>query len=205
MIGHHPDKFGGHSQCDSGDIMFLLVEEQQTICSLKSAITIYFLNTWYVQRDIMYHTMLKVRHWSRASTVKIERKCTKKRCQSVQICYREKRKQKLIVIATLLSLNVNAIDAVLNDQINFKTLMLFFWWKHVFSKFIYQTEWVAAHFCGEKYNLLPYHPNMKVKQQQTLCWTAILCEMTHSNFYLEFLEFAALISDIADFYKMLIE
>ena len=95
MIGHHADKFGGHSQRDSGDIMFLLVEEQQTICSLKSAITIYSLNTWYVQRDIIHHTMLKVRHWSRTSN--IERKCTKKLCQSVQTCYREKRKQKLIV------------------------------------------------------------------------------------------------------------
>ena len=28
MVNHHPSKFGGHKHCDSGDKMFLVVEEQ---------------------------------------------------------------------------------------------------------------------------------------------------------------------------------
>ena len=48
MASHHPGKFSGHKHCDSEDIILLLVEEQESICSLKSVITIYLLNTWYI-------------------------------------------------------------------------------------------------------------------------------------------------------------
>ena len=30
MVSHHPAKFGGHSHCGSGDIMFLVAEEQDS-------------------------------------------------------------------------------------------------------------------------------------------------------------------------------
>ena len=40
MVRHHPVKFGGHRHCGSGDIMFLVVEEQDSTCLLKSTITI---------------------------------------------------------------------------------------------------------------------------------------------------------------------
>ena len=41
MISHQPDKLGGHRYCYSGDIMRLEVEEQDSTCSLKSAIAVY--------------------------------------------------------------------------------------------------------------------------------------------------------------------
>ena len=34
MVSHHIAKFGGHRKCGSGDIMFLLVEEQDSTCPL---------------------------------------------------------------------------------------------------------------------------------------------------------------------------
>ena len=33
MISHHPAKFGDHKQCGSGDIMFLVAEEENCRCS----------------------------------------------------------------------------------------------------------------------------------------------------------------------------
>ena len=33
MVSHHPFKFDGHEHCGSGDIIFLLVEEQDSTCS----------------------------------------------------------------------------------------------------------------------------------------------------------------------------
>ena len=32
MVGHHPAKFRGHSHCVNGDLMFLVVEGQESIC-----------------------------------------------------------------------------------------------------------------------------------------------------------------------------
>ena len=37
MVSHHRAKFGGHSQCGSGDKMFLVVEEQDSTCSLLNS------------------------------------------------------------------------------------------------------------------------------------------------------------------------
>ena len=42
MIGHHPTKFGDHRHCGSEDIIFLVVEEEDSICSFKFVITVYF-------------------------------------------------------------------------------------------------------------------------------------------------------------------
>ena len=33
MVSHHPAKFGDHRHCGSGDIMFLVAEEQNSRCS----------------------------------------------------------------------------------------------------------------------------------------------------------------------------
>ena len=33
MVSHHPNKFGGHRQCGSGVLMFLVDEEQDSTCS----------------------------------------------------------------------------------------------------------------------------------------------------------------------------
>ena len=32
MVSHHPAKFDGHRHCGSGDLMFLVVEEQDSTC-----------------------------------------------------------------------------------------------------------------------------------------------------------------------------
>ena len=39
-ISHHPAKFGGHRHCGSED-MFSMIEEQDSLHSLKSVITVY--------------------------------------------------------------------------------------------------------------------------------------------------------------------
>ena len=33
MVSHHPAKFGDHRHCGSGDIMFLVAEEENSKCS----------------------------------------------------------------------------------------------------------------------------------------------------------------------------
>ena len=33
MVSHHPAKFGDHRHCGSGDITFLLAEEESSRCS----------------------------------------------------------------------------------------------------------------------------------------------------------------------------
>ena len=33
MVSHHPTKFGDHRHCGSGDIMFLVAEEENSRCS----------------------------------------------------------------------------------------------------------------------------------------------------------------------------
>ena len=42
MFSHHPAKFGDIRHRSSGDIMFLMVEEQDFTCLLKSAITLLY-------------------------------------------------------------------------------------------------------------------------------------------------------------------
>ena len=32
MVSHHTAKFGGHRHCGSGDMMFVVVEEQDSTC-----------------------------------------------------------------------------------------------------------------------------------------------------------------------------
>ena len=34
MVSHHPAKFGDHRHCGSGDIIFLVAEEENSRCSL---------------------------------------------------------------------------------------------------------------------------------------------------------------------------
>ena len=41
MVSEHPARFDVHKHCGSGDITFVVVEEQDSTCSLKSAITVY--------------------------------------------------------------------------------------------------------------------------------------------------------------------
>ena len=51
MESHHPAKFGDHRRCGSGDIMFLVAEEQNSnavtliAITVQSAITVYFQRT----------------------------------------------------------------------------------------------------------------------------------------------------------------
>ena len=45
MVGHQPAKFGGHRQYGCRGITFLIVEEQDSTCSIKSAITVYLNST----------------------------------------------------------------------------------------------------------------------------------------------------------------
>ena len=55
MLSNRPAKFGGRRLCSSGDIMFLVAEEQDSTCSPKFACTIYLQSTW---RESTRHIML---------------------------------------------------------------------------------------------------------------------------------------------------
>ena len=41
MVSHHPAEFGGHMLFGSGDIIFLVAEEYDSICMLISNIVIF--------------------------------------------------------------------------------------------------------------------------------------------------------------------
>ena len=41
MLSYQLATFGGHRRCDSGNMMYLVVEGQDPTCLLKSAITVY--------------------------------------------------------------------------------------------------------------------------------------------------------------------
>ena len=45
MVSHNPVKFGCHRCCDSGDIIFQVVEELDSECLLKYSITINIRST----------------------------------------------------------------------------------------------------------------------------------------------------------------
>ena len=47
MLRHHPAKFGGYRHCGSED-KFLVIEEQDSTCLLKSVVTINLWSTWHV-------------------------------------------------------------------------------------------------------------------------------------------------------------
>ena len=59
MVGHQPAKFGGHRQYGCRGITFLIVEEQDSTCSIKSAITVYLNSTWHV---MLSHKISECRH-----------------------------------------------------------------------------------------------------------------------------------------------
>ena len=42
MISYHIGKLGGHNHSGSGDIVFLLIEEHNSTCSVKCSIIVYF-------------------------------------------------------------------------------------------------------------------------------------------------------------------
>lgn len=57
QVSHHPAHFGDDKRCNSGDITFLVVQEQDSTCALKSAILIfYFCRTRYV---MLSHTIFQ--------------------------------------------------------------------------------------------------------------------------------------------------
>ena len=38
MVSNHPAKFGSHKHCGSRDLMLLVIEEQDSTCSLTSVL-----------------------------------------------------------------------------------------------------------------------------------------------------------------------
>ena len=46
MLIHHTANFGDNRHCSGGDVMFLVVEGQDSTCSrFRSAVTVYLLST----------------------------------------------------------------------------------------------------------------------------------------------------------------
>ena len=53
MVSHYPAKFGDHKHCDSGDIMILVVKEQDSKCSGLNPPSIFISNA----HDMKAHDM----------------------------------------------------------------------------------------------------------------------------------------------------
>ena len=43
MVSHHPANFGGHRYCGRGDIILLVVDEQDSTCSRLNLPLLFFL------------------------------------------------------------------------------------------------------------------------------------------------------------------
>ena len=81
MVSRHPAKFGGHRHCGRGVIIFLGVEEPDSILSLKSTITVYLLRAWLKAHGMPYSY---VRCWSHTLKAAIEEQLRNNFCQTVQ-------------------------------------------------------------------------------------------------------------------------
>ena len=42
MVSHHPEKFGDHRHCGSGDIMFSVAEKENSRCSCFNPTLLFF-------------------------------------------------------------------------------------------------------------------------------------------------------------------
>ena len=56
MVSHHPAKFGDHRHCASGDIMFLVAEEENSRCSRFNAPSLFISKGYGLKaHDISYY------------------------------------------------------------------------------------------------------------------------------------------------------
>ena len=46
MVSHHPAKFGGHGHCGSGDVMFLVVKDQDSTCPPFHLLLLFILRVY---------------------------------------------------------------------------------------------------------------------------------------------------------------
>ena len=84
MVSHHLAKFGSHSHCGSGDVMFLLVERQDCTCSRFNPPLLFICK----RHGLKAHG-ISYRHWSDAFKATIGEKFENRCCQSVQKKRRE--------------------------------------------------------------------------------------------------------------------
>ena len=92
QVSHHPAHFGDDKRCNSGDITFLVVQEQDSTCALKSAILMfYFCRTRYV---MLSHTIFQTVEMIIAMPCLYVRYLSHppRAITPVQICYREREK-----------------------------------------------------------------------------------------------------------------
>ena len=82
MVSHHSAKFGGHSHCGSGDIMFLVAEEENSRCSRFNPPLLFISegHGWKVQGISCY----KLRSWSHTLKAEIGQKFENNFCQFIQ-------------------------------------------------------------------------------------------------------------------------
>ena len=94
MVSHHPSKLGGQRYRGSGDISFLVAEEQDS----TSCLNLSLLFTPTAHDMACSHTQVsehrRVQAWSRMPRVTIEKKYRNKFCHSVQISCEEKENKK---------------------------------------------------------------------------------------------------------------
>ena len=50
MVSHHSAKFGDHRHCGSGDIMFLIAEEQNSRCSCSNPPVLFIHSLLFISK-----------------------------------------------------------------------------------------------------------------------------------------------------------
>ena len=82
MVSHHPAKFGGHRHCGSGDMIFLVAEEENSKCSCFN-LPLLFISKghWLKAHGISYYSL---QSWSHPLKAAIGQKSENNFCQSVQ-------------------------------------------------------------------------------------------------------------------------
>ena len=86
MISHHPVKFGGHRNWSSGEIIFLAVEQQDSICCHLNSPLLFISKGHDLKAcDMWYQKFLS---WLNTPKETIEEKYTNNFCQTIQKhCY----------------------------------------------------------------------------------------------------------------------
>ena len=95
MVCHRPQTFGGHRQCGSGDIMFLVVKKEDSSCSRFNPLLLFISvkSTWV---EYARHILYQARYLSHYLKAKIGEKSNNNFYQSVQ---KKRRKGKREVLA----------------------------------------------------------------------------------------------------------
>ena len=126
MVSRHPAKFGGHRQCGSEDITFLVADDEDSSFFLRTMIRHYclFWRTWIEStRHIILITPIQVTTAQSSNWTKIWKLLLPVRPKTLQ-----RRRKRIMAIAKLFALHANAKRITRK----FKSWVMYLhWWEHI--------------------------------------------------------------------------